>query len=122
MTSNNADWEKGWFYLYNDGSGLPSYTGKVLKEKPDMWVYGVSPPVRHRRLEPFTNTISQLANSSLGVAFVIANFHHWRIIPLMERELRMYETSDAAKPVSLARSRLLEEPLLSGYVATRGAQ
>jgi hypothetical protein len=23
MTSNNADWEKGWFYLRNDGASLP---------------------------------------------------------------------------------------------------
>jgi hypothetical protein len=23
MTSNNADWEKGWFYLHSDGAGLP---------------------------------------------------------------------------------------------------
>jgi hypothetical protein len=23
MTLNNADWEKGWFYLCNDGTGLP---------------------------------------------------------------------------------------------------
>jgi hypothetical protein len=23
MTSNNADWEKGWFYLHNDDVGLP---------------------------------------------------------------------------------------------------
>jgi hypothetical protein len=23
MTSNNADWEKGWFYLRNDSTGLP---------------------------------------------------------------------------------------------------
>jgi hypothetical protein len=29
MTSNNADWERGWFYLRNSGAGLPSYTGKV---------------------------------------------------------------------------------------------
>jgi hypothetical protein len=36
MTSNNADWEKGWFYLRNDGAGLPPYTGKVLKEKLEM--------------------------------------------------------------------------------------
>jgi hypothetical protein len=50
-----------------------------------VWVYGVSPPVRQRRLEPLTNAISQLANSRLGVASVIANFHHRQIIPLMER-------------------------------------
>jgi hypothetical protein len=35
MTSNNTDWEKGWFYLRNDGTGLPSYTGKVLMAKTD---------------------------------------------------------------------------------------
>jgi hypothetical protein len=23
MTSNNAEWERGWFYLHNDGAGLP---------------------------------------------------------------------------------------------------
>jgi hypothetical protein len=23
MTSNNAEWEQGWFYLRNDGAGLP---------------------------------------------------------------------------------------------------
>jgi hypothetical protein len=23
MTSNNAEWERGWFYLRNDGTGLP---------------------------------------------------------------------------------------------------
>jgi hypothetical protein len=23
MMSNNAEWERGWFYLRNDGAGLP---------------------------------------------------------------------------------------------------
>jgi hypothetical protein len=23
MISNNAEWERGWFYLHNDGAGLP---------------------------------------------------------------------------------------------------
>jgi hypothetical protein len=27
MTSNNADWEKGWFYLRNDG------TAPLLKDR-----------------------------------------------------------------------------------------
>jgi hypothetical protein len=46
MTSNNADWEKGWFYLRNDDAGLPPYTGKVLIAKTDAWHYGVSPSSR----------------------------------------------------------------------------
>jgi hypothetical protein len=36
MTLNNAEWEKGWFYLRNDRRRRPSpYIGKVLKVKSD---------------------------------------------------------------------------------------
>jgi hypothetical protein len=62
MMSNNADCEKGWFYLRNDGAGLP---------------------------------------------------------PTPARELRIFEMSDAANPMSLARSRLLQDRLLLEYAATR---
>jgi hypothetical protein len=51
MTSNNTEWERGWFYLRNDEPGHPSYTGKVLKEKADSWWHGVSPSSRQDRLE-----------------------------------------------------------------------
>jgi hypothetical protein len=107
MTSNNADWEKGWFYLCNDGVGLPPYTGKVLMGKPEAWFYDVSPPSRQRRLESLTTTLRHLADTGLGVASIIANFDHWRIIPLMDRELCIFEMSGTANPTSLA------------YVATR---
>jgi hypothetical protein len=50
MTSNNAEWERGWFYLRNDEPGLASYTGKVLKEKADSWWHGLSPSSRLDRL------------------------------------------------------------------------
>jgi hypothetical protein len=117
MTSNNSDWEE-WFYLHNDSAGLPPYTENVLKGRPASWAYGVLPPARQRRLEPLTNAISQLVNAGLTVASVIANFHHQRVIPLMERELLIFEMSDEANLVALARSRLLEEPLARAYAAT----
>jgi hypothetical protein len=44
MSSNNVEWERGWFYLRNDGAGLPPYTGKVLMVKTDAWHHGMSPP------------------------------------------------------------------------------
>jgi hypothetical protein len=44
MTTNNAGWERGWFYLRNDEPGLPPYTGLVLRERPASWHHGVSPP------------------------------------------------------------------------------
>ena len=43
MTTNNAGWSRGWFYMRNDGERLPAYTGKVLRDKLDLWGYGVSP-------------------------------------------------------------------------------
>jgi hypothetical protein len=66
MTSNNADWEKGWFYLRNDGVCLPPYTEKVLVGKPDAWFHGVSPPSRQRRQESLTTALRHLVDTGLG--------------------------------------------------------
>ena len=41
MTTNNSEWDRRWFYLRNDDGRLPTYTGKVLLEKPVAWSYGV---------------------------------------------------------------------------------
>jgi hypothetical protein len=46
--------------------------------------------------------LKSLADAGLGVTSVLANLHHRRIVPLMERELRIYEMSETANPVSLA--------------------
>jgi hypothetical protein len=46
MTSNNTEWERGWFYLRNTEPGLLPYTGKVLKEKADSWWHVLSPSSR----------------------------------------------------------------------------
>jgi hypothetical protein len=86
MTSNNADWEKGWFYLRNDSAGFPQYTGEVLMVKSDTWYHGVSPPAWQRRLESLTTALRSLAYAELGAVSIITNFHHRGVIPLMERE------------------------------------
>jgi hypothetical protein len=119
MTSNNAEWERGWFYLRNDEPGLPPYTGKVLKEKADSWWHGVSPSSRQDRLESALLALKDLADAGLGVASVLANLHHWQIVPLMERRLRIFEMGDTADPVALAQSRLLPDLLPQEYAATR---
>jgi hypothetical protein len=48
MTTNNAVWERGWFYLRNTEPGLPPYTGKVLPERAASWYHGCLRP-RTRR-------------------------------------------------------------------------
>jgi hypothetical protein len=85
MTSNNAEWERGWFYLHNDEPGLPPYTSKVLKEKADSWWHGLLPSFRQDQLESALQALKDLADAGLGTASVLANLHHRRIVPLMER-------------------------------------
>jgi hypothetical protein len=87
MTSNNTEWERGWFYLRNDDPGLAPYTGKVLREKADSWWHGLSSSSRQDWLESALCALKSLANTGLGAASVLTNLHHWRIIPLMERRL-----------------------------------
>jgi hypothetical protein len=63
--------------------------------------------------------LKSLTDAGLGAALVLANLHHRRIVPLKERELRIYEMSEAANPASLARSWLLNDRFPQEYAATR---
>jgi hypothetical protein len=94
------------------------YIGKVLKEKADSWYHGLSPSSRQDRLESALLALKGLADAGLGAASVLANLHHQWIVPLMERELRIYEMNETANPVSLARSRLLHDRFPLEYAAT----
>ena len=33
MTTNNAGWDRGWFYQRNNGGLLPAFTNKVLRKR-----------------------------------------------------------------------------------------
>jgi hypothetical protein len=70
-------------------------------------------------LDSLLAALKNLADAGLGAASVLANLHHRRIVPLMERELRIYEMSEAANPTSLARSRFLHDRFPQEYAATR---
>jgi hypothetical protein len=90
MTTNNAGWTRGWFYLRNFGNRLPAFTNKVLRERPEKWDWGVSPPPHQARLEVLTDALQHLARRGLTAAAVIANFH-WQVIPLTERSLPIFD-------------------------------
>jgi hypothetical protein len=76
MTTNNAGWERGWFYLRNAEPGLPPYTGPVLRERPESWSHGVSPPSHRRRLDSLLAALRNLAVRGLTAATVLAFLHH----------------------------------------------
>jgi hypothetical protein len=87
--------------------------------KADSWYHGVSPSSHQAWLDSLLTALKNLADAGLGAALVLANLHHRRIVPLMERELHIHEMSEAANPTSLARSRFLPERLPQEYAATR---
>jgi hypothetical protein len=89
MTSNNSDWERGWFYLRNAEPGLPPYTGKVLREGAASWYHRVSPPLHQAWLDSLVAALKRLVDRGLTAGCVLANLHHRRIVPLMERRLRI---------------------------------
>jgi hypothetical protein len=122
MTSNNTEWERWWFYLRNDEPGLPPWTDKVVKEKADSWWHGLSPSSRQVRLASALKALKALADAGLTAASVLANLHHRRIVPLMERWLRIFEMTETADPVALAQSRLMPDLLLQEYAATRAGR
>jgi hypothetical protein len=91
----------------------------VLKEKADSWHHGLSPSSRQDRLESVLLALKGLADAGLGAALVLTNLHHRRIVPLMVRELHIYEMGETADPVLLGRLRLLHNRFPPEYVATR---
>nr|CAB3475711.1 unnamed protein product [Digitaria exilis] len=117
MVSNNQDWDKGWFYLRNDGGRLPPYIGKLLTKKQDYWSFGVSPPEQKEKLAPLTEALQRLSRHGLTAGGVISNFHRRRVLPLMQRRLPLYKmtpdadlTGTAMTPTSPARRWLPEPP------------
>jgi hypothetical protein len=118
MTSNNAEWERRWFYLRNDGAGLPPYSGKVLMEMVDSH-HGVSQSSHQAWLDSLLAALKALADDGLTAGCVLANLHHRRIIPPMERPLRIFEMHEDADPIALAESRLMPDLLPREYAATQ---
>jgi hypothetical protein len=70
-------------------------------------------------LDSLLAALRDLAGRGLTAEVVLAHLHHRRIVPLMERPLRIFEMTEAADPVALVRSRTLQSPLMRDYAATR---
>jgi hypothetical protein len=91
----------------------------MLRERAASWYHGVSPPSHQVWLDSLVAALKKLADRGLTAACVLANLHHRRIVPLMERRLRIFEMSEDADPVALKESRLLWDPFPRPYAATR---
>jgi hypothetical protein len=79
----------------------------------------VSPPQHQARLGSIVAALKELAGRGLTAGCILANLHHRRVVPLMERPLRIFKMTEIADPVALARSRLLPDPFPRAFAATR---
>jgi hypothetical protein len=70
-------------------------------------------------LDSLLDALKNLVDRGLTAGAVLAFLHHRRVVPLMERPLRIFEMTETADPIALARSRMLQAPLLREYAATR---
>jgi hypothetical protein len=70
-------------------------------------------------LDSLLAALRNLAARGLTAATVLPFLHHRRVVPLMERPLRIFEMTETANPVALARSRMLPSPLQREYALTR---
>jgi len=118
MTTNNAGWSRGWFYLRNYSGELPAFTNRVLRERPPKWDWGVSTPAQQAKLGVLTDVLAHLAKKGLTAAAVIANFHRQRVIPLMERALPIFKLT----PGSQAKESRMAFALLSRTAAAQRAR
>jgi hypothetical protein len=75
--------------------------------------------VRRVKLAPYMKALKALRDAGLTAAAVLTQCHRQRVIPLMERALRIYEMAEGADTDTLACSRLLAEPFTSVYAAQR---
>jgi len=118
MTTNNAGWSRGWFYLRNYRGALPAFTNRVLQERPAKWDWGVSPQVQQDKLEGLTDALAHLARKGLTAAAIIANFHRQRVISLVERALPIFQFT----PGSQVEGSRTSFKLLSRTTAARRAK
>jgi len=118
LSSNHVRWDSQRFYLQNDDGLLPAYTGRLITERPENWTYGVV-QVHQSRLDPLLDALKKLRMEGLSAALVLSAVHHWRVLPLMSRPLRMDEMGPGASSRDLEACRMSNEAPTDDEVAAQ---
>ena len=118
LTSNHAQWDSQWFYLHNDDNLFPTYTERLILERPENWNYCVVRTLESR-LRPLLDVMKTLHEEGLTVALVLLAVHHRRVLPLMSRPLRMDEMGLGVSSRDLEACRMSNEAPADEEVAAR---
>ena len=89
MPLSNREWQSGWFYLRNDGGLLLGYTGKMVTECPQKWVWG-APTEEQKRLAPILAGLEKLHGARVTAATVATAFHKRSLPSLAQRRAFMF--------------------------------
>jgi len=115
MPSSNRGWQNGWFYIRNDGGLLPEYTGKMVKECPQKWLWG-APTDEQKRLAPLLAGLEKLRDARVTAATVATAFHKRSLLPLAQRRAFMFEMT---RDVPWVGTRMLAEPISASDIAAQ---
>jgi hypothetical protein len=112
---SNSGWHDGWFYLRNDDDWLPRFSSRVLMSREDNWTYDVIEEDKPK-LQPLLDALRRLRQRGLTAGMVAAAFHRRRVLPLMQRRLRIDKMTPEA---SLEGSQMSHESLPLDEVTQR---
>ena len=115
MPSSNRGWQNGWFYLRIDSELLPAYTGKMVTESPQKWVWG-APTEEQKRLAPLLAGLEKLRDAEVTAATVATAFHKRSLLPLAQRRAFMFEMT---QDVPWVGTRMLAEPISASDIVAR---
>ena len=118
LTSNHAGWDSRWFYLRNVCDLFPTYTGRLISERPDHWRYDVV-QAHQSRLDPILDALKKLREEGLTAVLVLSTVHHRRVLPLMSWPLRMDEMGPGVSSRALEACRMSNEAPADDEVAAR---
>ena len=107
LVSSNKAWQNQWFYLRNDDGVLPPFSQRVVTAAGDNWRWGATRE-NQEKLQPILRALQKLQAEGLTTAGVVAAIHRQRVLPLVERRLRLSEMKSG---VDLEGSRMSSTPL-----------
>ena len=113
MPSSNRGWQNRWFYLRNDGGLLSAYTGKMVMESPQKWVWG-APTEEQKKLAPLLAGLEKLRDARVTAATVAMAFHKRSLLPLAQWRAFMFEMT---RDVPWAGTKMLAEPISASDIA-----
>jgi hypothetical protein len=90
LLSSNKGWQNRWFYLRNDGEMLPPFSQRVVTAAGNNWRWGATRE-NQEKLQLILQALQKLREGGLTAAGVVAAFHRRRVLPLVERRLRLAE-------------------------------